>query len=133
MGFQFGNEVFIEVIRGRNDGIREAGFVLALDDYVGDPSFDPILPYVTYIKVDFLALAGDPARLGAVVDRCLALGKTVLAEKVETEADIAWCRDRGVPAIASATDRESAMGQVLLACAHCAVEPLVRLDAGLPL
>ena len=84
---------FVELVRG----IREAGFVLALDDYVGDPAFDPILPYVTYIKVDFLALAGDPARLGAVVDRCLALGKTVLAEKVETEADIAWCRDRGVP------------------------------------
>ena len=84
---------FVELVRG----IREAGFVLALDDYVGDPAFDPLLPYVTYIKVDFLALAGDPARLAAVVDRCLALGKTVLAEKVETEADVAWCRNRGVP------------------------------------
>lgn len=84
---------FTELVRG----IGEAGFVLALDDYVGDPAFDPILPYMTYIKVDFLALAGDPEKLAAVVDRCLALGKTVLAEKVETQADVDWCRQRGVP------------------------------------
>jgi EAL and modified HD-GYP domain-containing signal transduction protein len=77
--------------------IHEAGFTLALDDYVGDPAFDPILPFVSVVKVDFLALRGDLARLTAVVDRCLGLGKTVLAEKVETAADIAWCRDRGVP------------------------------------
>lgn len=84
---------FVELVRG----IREAGYVLALDDYVGDAAFDPILPYVTFIKVDFLALRDDPARLTAVADRCLALGKTVLAEKVETAADIAWCRARGIP------------------------------------
>ncbi|MHC1791243.1 EAL and HDOD domain-containing protein [Solidesulfovibrio sp.] len=84
---------FAELVRG----IREAGYVLALDDYVGDPSFDPILRYVTFIKVDFLALRDDPARLESVVAACQAAGKTVLAEKVETEADIAWCRDRGIP------------------------------------
>ena len=78
-------------------GIREAGFVLALDDYVGDPSFDPILPFVTYIKVDFLALRDDPARLEAVLQASRSAGKTVLAEKVETEADIALCRAHGVP------------------------------------
>ncbi|WP_029457040.1 EAL and HDOD domain-containing protein [Solidesulfovibrio alcoholivorans] len=77
--------------------IREAGFVLALDDYVGDPTFDPILPYVTYVKVDFLALRNDPARLEAVLDTCRSVDKTVLAEKVETEADIALCRARGIP------------------------------------
>lgn len=77
--------------------IREAGFVLALDDYVGDTAFDPILPFVTYVKVDFLALRDDPARLEAVLHTCRDAGKTVLAEKVETEADIALCRARGIP------------------------------------
>jgi len=84
---------FVALVRG----IREAGYVLALDDYVGDASFDPILPYVTFIKLDFLILRNDPAHLAAVADRCLALGKTVLAEKVESAADIAWCRARGIP------------------------------------
>ncbi len=77
--------------------IREAGFVLALDDYVGDASFDPILPYVSFVKIDFLALRDDPARLRAVIDACLAAGKTVLAEKVEAAADIALCREKGIP------------------------------------
>jgi EAL and modified HD-GYP domain-containing signal transduction protein len=84
---------FTELVRS----IRKAGFVLALDDYVGDPAFDPILPFVTFVKVDFLALRDDPGRLQAVIAACLASGKTVLAEKVETEADIAFCRERGVP------------------------------------
>ena len=84
---------FVALVRG----IREAGYVLALDDYVGDPSFDPIMEHVTFIKLDLLAMRDDPAHLAAVADRCLALGKTVLAEKVETAEDIAWCRARGVP------------------------------------
>lgn len=77
--------------------IRDSGFVLALDDYVGDASFDPILPYITYVKIDFLALRPDPARLRAVIDASLTAGKTILAEKVETEADIALCREKGIP------------------------------------
>ena len=77
--------------------IRNAGFVLALDDYVGDPSFDPILPFVTFVKIDFLALREDPARLDAVIATCKTAGKTILAEKVETEADITFCRSRDIP------------------------------------
>ncbi len=77
--------------------IRDAGYVLALDDYVGDPAFDPILPFVEYVKIDFLALRQEPARLRRVIDAVGAAGKTVLAEKVETEADIMLCRARGIP------------------------------------
>ncbi len=84
---------FTELVRS----IQKAGFVLALDDYVGDPSFDPIMPFVTYVKIDFLILRDDPGRLEAVVATCLGAGKTVLAEKVETEADVAFCRARGIP------------------------------------
>ncbi|KHK02957.1 EAL and HDOD domain-containing protein [Desulfovibrio sp. TomC] len=84
---------FAELVRG----IHAAGYVLALDDYVGDASFDLIMPYVTFIKVDYQALRDDPARLEAVVAACLGAGKTVLAEKVETKADVDWCRARGIP------------------------------------
>lgn len=83
---------FAELIRS----IRADGFVLALDDYVGDPAFDPILPSVSCVKIDFLELRSDPARLEAVIDAMAAQGKTILAEKVETEADIYLCRSKNI-------------------------------------
>jgi len=83
---------FTELIRC----IRTDGYVLALDDYVGDPAFDPILPSVSCVKIDFLALRDDPARLEAVIAAMTAAGKTILAEKVETEADIFLCRARNI-------------------------------------
>jgi c-di-GMP phosphodiesterase len=87
------DETFTTLVRS----IREAGYVLALDDYVGDPSFDPILPFVTFIKIDFLALREAPARLAAIIEAMRAAGKTMLAEKVETAEDIAFCRAKGIP------------------------------------
>jgi len=87
------DEAFTALVRS----IRDAGYELALDDYVGDPSFDPILPFVTYVKVDFLALRDAPDRLHAVIETLKSAGKTLLAEKVETADDIALCRDRGIP------------------------------------
>ncbi len=87
------DDAFVALVQG----IHAAGYVLALDDYVGDPSFDPILPFVTFIKVDFLALRHDPDKLARVVAACRAAGKTLLAEKVETAEDIALCRDWRIP------------------------------------
>lgn len=84
---------FVELIRS----IEADGYVLALDDYVGDPSFDPILPSVTFVKIDFLALRDDPKRLEAIIAAMVGAGKEILAEKVETEADIALCRSHGIP------------------------------------
>lgn len=87
------DETFTDLVRS----IRESGYVLALDDYVGDRSFDPILPFVTFVKIDFLALRDDAARLAGVIEAMRAAGKTILAEKVETAADIALCRAKGIP------------------------------------
>jgi EAL and modified HD-GYP domain-containing signal transduction protein len=82
---------------GKLRDIRDAGFTLALDDYVGDPAFDPILPVMTFVKVDFLALRDDPQKREAVVAACKAQGKEILAEKVESEADLAYCRKQSIP------------------------------------
>jgi EAL and modified HD-GYP domain-containing signal transduction protein len=87
------DETFVELVRA----IVADGYVLALDDYVGDPAFDPILGSVEFVKIDFLALRDDPKRLTTVIDRVAAAGKRILAEKVETDADIALCRARGIP------------------------------------
>ena len=81
------DQAFTDLIRS----IRADGYVLALDDYVGDPAFEPILPYVSCVKIDFLALRDDPARLEAIIAAMTAAGKTILAEKVETDTDIHRC------------------------------------------
>lgn len=76
--------------------LKADGYMLALDDYVGDPAFDPILPLVDCVKLDFLVLRDDPDRLHRIIARLSGLGKRLLAEKVETEADIALCLSENI-------------------------------------
>lgn len=63
--------------------LRERGFTLALDDFVYDARFEPLLEVVDIIKFDLL-LAGDEKTLAAAVRRLDASRLTLLAEKVET-------------------------------------------------
>jgi len=58
------------------------GYTLALDDYDGRASLDPLLPLVRIIKLD--VLGRTEAELAPEVSRLTARGLTVLAERVET-------------------------------------------------
>ncbi len=79
------------------------GYTLALDDYVGDPKWEPLLPLVKFLKVDFQA-CNPPAR-AAIADRHRAKihrpnsanGNSIhlLAEKVETNDDLLEARALG--------------------------------------
>ena len=62
---------------------RDHGYRIALDDYVGDPAFDELLPHVDIVKVDVELL--DTDQLAAVVARLerTAPGVKLLGEKVE--------------------------------------------------
>ncbi len=62
--------------------LKQAGYVLALDDYAGDPVSEPFLVLADIIKVDFRALA--PEQRGQVARRLAPQGVKLLAEKVET-------------------------------------------------
>jgi c-di-GMP phosphodiesterase len=84
---------FVDLIRE----LKADGYALALDDYVGDPTFEAILPLVDCVKIDFLALRGDPDRLHAIIARLAGMGKWILAEKVETDTDIALCLAKDIP------------------------------------
>lgn len=78
----------------RCEQLREAGFQFALDDVVAlTESLREALPYVDYVKVDFLAAdrAGIP-ELAATLKR---LGKTLIAEKIETHQDFDEARKLG--------------------------------------
>ena len=73
------------------------GYTLALDDYDGRVSLDPLLPLATIVKVDVLphTKAGTLEQLVPLVARLKGMGLTVLAERVETAAELAACRAMG--------------------------------------
>jgi c-di-GMP-related signal transduction protein len=74
--------------------LRAAGFLLALDDVVelSEPLFEA-LPYVDYVKVDFLAT--DRAHLPQLAATIKRHGKILVAEKIETHKDFDDARKLG--------------------------------------
>jgi EAL and modified HD-GYP domain-containing signal transduction protein len=64
--------------------LRGAGYTLALDDFVPGSAAEALLPYVSYVKVDVVALT--ESEVSATARRLSPLGVRLLAEKVETVA-----------------------------------------------
>jgi EAL and modified HD-GYP domain-containing signal transduction protein len=69
------------------------GYVLALDDFDGRETLEPLLEHVRIVKVD--VQQHPPDALAALVRRLRARGLTVLAERVETDAVRRQCADYG--------------------------------------
>lgn len=64
--------------------LKRSGYVLALDDYVDDPDYEPLVELADFIKVDFLTTGPDERRkLAERYGSCIEL----LAEKIETLED----------------------------------------------
>lgn len=61
--------------------LKKRGYRLALDDYTGDPAFDPLLPLVDVLKVDFLAT--DEKKQEEIARKYRRGRMVLLAEKVE--------------------------------------------------
>jgi c-di-GMP phosphodiesterase len=70
------------------------GYTLALDDYDGRASLDPLLAFAKIVKVDVLTTP-DIRSLTPMVAALKARGITVLAERVETVEALAAARDAG--------------------------------------
>lgn len=70
-----------------------SGYILALDDFVDHPKWQPLIPLTKYLKVDFRALDCDICR--ATAKRYLPRGLQLLAEKVETQAEVDEARGMG--------------------------------------
>lgn len=73
--------------------LKEAGYRLAMDDYVFESVHDPFLEWVEMVKVD--VVVASEAALRAGVPRLQARGLKLLAEKVETPAVHELCRGLG--------------------------------------
>jgi c-di-GMP-related signal transduction protein len=73
--------------------LKARGFRLALDDFVWEPRFDPVIELADYIKVDFL-LSGPGVRQD-LLHRIHGKPIHLLAEKVETQEQFQKARDEG--------------------------------------
>lgn len=65
--------------------LKDKGYRLALDDYVGNAKFKDVLPYVDIVKVDFRQ--ADQAHQRKLANRLKKQSVVLLAEKVETQAE----------------------------------------------
>jgi c-di-GMP phosphodiesterase len=75
------------------DELRTAGFSIALDDFGPGASRQGLVTYADIVKLDIRQFGVE--RLRPVVSRLQRGGARVLAEKVETVADLAGCHDAG--------------------------------------
>ena len=75
------------------EGLRQDGFVFALDDFCDRPKWGPLIDLATFLKVDFRASDCDNRRL--IAERYRSRSLQLLAEKVETQADVDAARSLG--------------------------------------
>ena len=72
--------------------LKSNGYTIALDDYTGDSYFDPVLPYMDIVKVDFLITDKEKQE---VIAKKLGHSVKLLAEKVENIDVFNWAKDIG--------------------------------------
>ncbi|WP_261765352.1 EAL and HDOD domain-containing protein [Actinotalea fermentans] len=72
--------------------LRERGFRIAIDDFVGLTSQVALLPYADYVKVDCRDLF---ARGPALATLAASTGARLVAERIETAAELEACRALG--------------------------------------
>ena len=73
--------------------LRQDGYSLALDDFLGEPALQPLVDLAHYLKVDFTLLDADGRK--RVAEKYLGNGLSLLAEKVETQNDLDEARNLG--------------------------------------
>jgi c-di-GMP phosphodiesterase len=83
------DEPFVEALRD----LRRQGYRLALDDFVYTVQAEPLLDFVDVVKLDLLALGRE--RLAEHVRLLAPRGLTIVAEKLESHADHAFCLELG--------------------------------------
>lgn len=88
------NTCFEETVVEHCRQLHEKGYQLALDDVTAlNPAYQPVLPYVSYIKVDLLHMTEEHLR--KLVAELKPLKRKLLAEKVETRQQCRLCEALG--------------------------------------
>jgi EAL and modified HD-GYP domain-containing signal transduction protein len=73
--------------------LKCAGFRLALDDFIWEPKFQPLVELADYIKIDFAAT--NAAERKVLLRRLKSASVALLAEKVETQQEYKQACDEG--------------------------------------
>ncbi|MBF0529046.1 MAG: HDOD domain-containing protein [Deltaproteobacteria bacterium] len=73
--------------------LKKAGFKLALDDFIYDARFEPLLKLADIVKIDFLLTDRNERR--SLAKNFLPRGLKLLAEKVETNEDFKHAMEAG--------------------------------------
>lgn len=73
--------------------LKECGYVIALDDYVGQDGFEPFLELADIIKVECLGLEHE--RLSEIAANLKKYDVSLLAEKVEDNEMFMLCKELG--------------------------------------
>lgn len=81
-----------ETVHGCRDLVAR-GFRLALDDFVWTEGAERLLDLVDIVKLDLQEL--DRAEVERLVGLCREYDVKLVAEKVETDEDVAWARELG--------------------------------------
>ena len=74
--------------------LKAEGYTIALDDFVGDPAYRDIFPYIDIIKLECLGRSTD--EVIAVKNRFAGTRCKFLAEKVDSEAAFLAFREQGI-------------------------------------
>ena len=74
--------------------LKAEGYIIALDDFVGDPGYKDIFPYIDIIKLECLGRSIDDVI--AVKNRFSGTRCKFLAEKVDSEAAFLAFREQGI-------------------------------------
>lgn len=73
--------------------LKQAGYILALDDFVYSESWSPDFGFIDYVKIDVLTY--DRETLASISTDLKKHQLKLIAEKVETREDFEYCRDLG--------------------------------------
>lgn len=73
--------------------LKNAGYTIALDDFVYDPKWDPALRIADIVKIDVLAF--DQDEIKRHVELLKPFNVVLLAEKVETHEMFHFCKELG--------------------------------------
>ena len=74
--------------------LKAEGYMIALDDFVGDPGYKDIFPYIDIIKLECLGRSIDDVI--AIKNRFSGTQCKFLAEKVDSEAAFLAFREQGI-------------------------------------
>ena len=73
--------------------LKEAGYTIALDDFVASPQTETLLPFANVVKID--VLGRSEASLARTIHPLRLPGVLLLAEKVETGDEFRACQNLG--------------------------------------